>query len=71
MAFNHKHVSQEYNDKQPQIYIYSQVTRHLTRGDVLSITSPGMSVFLKWSKTMQANKDTRLIPLAAIPCSSL
>ena len=47
-----------------------QASRHLSRGDV-SITSPGITVFLKWSKTLQANKDTRLIPLAAIPGSPL
>ena len=47
-----------------------QATHHLTRGDV-SITSPGITIFIKWSKTLQANKDTRLIPLAAIPGSPL
>ena len=43
-----------------------QATRYLSRGDV-SITSPGITVFLK---TMQA-KETRITPLAAIPGSSL
>ena len=47
-----------------------QASRHLTRGDV-SIASPGITVFIKWTKTLQANKDTRLIPLAAIPGSPL
>ena len=47
-----------------------QSHRHLVRGDV-SITPPGVTVYLKWSKTMQANRDSRLIPLAAIPGSPL
>lgn len=43
---------------------------HLTRGD-MSISSTGLHVFFKWSKTMQASRDTRLIPLAAVPGSPL
>ena len=48
----------------------SQSHLHLVRGDVL-IVHPGVTVFLKWSKTMQVNTDSRLIPLAAIPGSLL
>ena len=48
----------------------NETNRHLTRGDV-SISSSGITVFLKWSKTMQASRDTRLIPLAAVPGSPL
>ena len=47
-----------------------QSHRHLVRGDV-SIVHPGVTVYLKWSKTMQANRDSHLIPLAAIPGSPL
>ena len=39
----------------------SQSHRHLVRGDV-SIVHPCVTVFLKWSKTMQANTDSRIIP---------
>ena len=45
-------------------------TRHLTREDV-SITNIGISIFIKWSKTFQASRDTRLLPLASIPGSPL
>ena len=45
-----------------------QPGRHISRGDV-SIAPPGITVFLKWSKTLQASKDTRSIPLAEIPGS--
>ena len=45
-----------------------QPSNHLTRGDV-SITSTGVTVFIKWTKTLQASRDTRLIPLASIPGS--
>ena len=48
----------------------NQTHRHLTRGDV-SITHPGVKVFIKWSKTLQANRDTRILPLASIPGSPL
>ena len=47
-----------------------QSDRHITRGDI-SISNTGLNVFLKWSKTMQASRDTRLIPLAAVPGSPL
>ena len=39
--------------------------RHLTRGDIY-ISNAGINLFLKWSKTMQASRDTRLIPLASV-----
>ena len=44
--------------------------RHLTRDDI-SISTTGLNVFLKWSKTMQASRDTRLIPLATVSGSPL
>ena len=47
-----------------------QPLRNLTRGDV-TIASPGISVLLKWTKTLQASRDRRHIPLAAIPGSIL
>ena len=47
-----------------------QSDRHLTRGDIY-ISSMGLNMFLKGSKTMQASKDTRLIPLAAVQGSPL
>ena len=44
--------------------------KHLTRGDVL-FSPPGVHIILKWSKTLQTNANTRLIPLAAVPGSIL
>ena len=45
-------------------------TRHLCRGDVL-INPPGLIIILKWTKTQQARGNVELLPLAAIPGSTL
>ena len=47
-----------------------QPSSHLTRGDV-SITTTGVTVFIKWTKTLQASRNTHHIPLASIPGSPL
>ena len=47
-----------------------QPLRDLARGDV-TISSPGLLVLLKWTKTLQASRDQHLIPLTAVPGSVL
>ncbi len=44
--------------------------QHLTRGDII-FGSPGVHILVKWTKTLQANNNHRLVPLARIPGSIL
>jgi hypothetical protein len=42
--------------------------KHLARGD-LTLTSKGITILLKWSKTMQTHKQGAVVILPHIPCS--
>jgi hypothetical protein len=44
--------------------------RDIRRGDV-RVTSKGINIFIRWSKTLQKYRQTATIPLYAIPGSDL